>query len=469
MKQILVVDDEAAIRFAFEQFLLDEGYEALLVENGEAALEQLRDATPDLIFLDYRLPGMDGIRLLEKIHEQKPEIPVIFMTAFGAMEVAIRAMQLGAYEYLTKPLDLDHVRLLIKRIEAGKKAARQALVGTLDADPNHPREPLVGKSAAMQEVFKMIGLLTTQEVTVLISGESGVGKELVARAIHEHGPRRQGPFVVVNCAAVPETLLEAELFGFEKGAFTGAEKQKAGKFELASGGTIFLDEIAELIPALQVKLLRVLQEKTFERLGGSGPLPADVRILAATNRELANEVRAGSFREDLFYRLHVIRIHIPPLRERREDIPSLVDHFIRKGNREMGRRVQAIDEKAMAQLMNYAWPGNVRELENLIKRAMVISREDVLAEHLFEIGDTGSRLKKPGHREALAEAARRYFLMECDREDSSSTLFQEANAILEKALIGEALDKTGQNQQQAARLLGMNRSTLRKKIREYQA
>jgi len=468
MNRILVVDDEAAIRFAFEQFLQDEGYETLLAEDGDRALELLHDAIPpDLVFLDYRLPGMDGVQLLEEIRKRSPSLPVIFMTAFGAMEVAIKAMQLGAYEYLTKPLDLDQVRLLIRRIAAGKKAAGELPDGDKASDACRPPEALVGKSAAIQEVFKMIGLLSNQEVTALISGESGVGKELVARAIHEHGSRQRGPFVVVNCAAVPETLLEAELFGFEKGAFTGAEQQKPGKFELASGGTIFLDEIAELIPALQVKLLRVLQEKTFERLGGSGPLPADVRVLAATNRDLARELRSGSFRQDLFYRLHVIHIHIPPLRERREDIPLLVDHFIRKGNLEMGRQVRGISEKAMKLLTAYAWPGNVRELENLIKRAMVISREDILPEHLFEFRDIGDQDGDPPHEEALAEAVKRYFLMESGKGEATAAIFQGANTILEKTLIQEALEKTGQNQQQAAILLGMNRSTLRKKIRGY--
>lgn len=468
MKRILVVDDEAAIRFAFEQFLQDEGYETLLAEDGDKALELLHDAIPpDLVFLDYRLPGMDGVQLLEEIRKRSPSLPVIFMTAFGAMEVAIKAMQLGAYEYLTKPLDLDQVRLLIRRIAAGKKAAGELPDGDKLRDSCRPPEALVGKSAAIQEVFKMIGLLSNQEVTALISGESGVGKELVARAIHEHGSRQRGPFVVVNCAAVPETLLEAELFGFEKGAFTGAEQQKPGKFELASGGTIFLDEIAELIPALQVKLLRVLQEKTFERLGGSGPLPADVRVLAATNRDLARELRSGSFRQDLFYRLHVIHIHIPPLRERREDIPLLVDHFIRKGNLEMGRRVRGISEKAMKLLTAYAWPGNVRELENLIKRAMVISREDILPEHLFEFRDTGDREGESLHEEILAEAVKRYFLIESGRKEATAAIFRGASTILEKTLICEALEQTGQNQQQAAHLLGMNRSTMRKKIRDY--
>ena len=469
MKQVLVVDDEAAIRFAFEQFLRDEGYEALLAENSDEALKLLQDTIPDLVFLDYRLPGMDGIHVLEKIRRQQPGLPVIFMTAFGAMEVAIKAMQLGAYEYLTKPLDLDQVRLLIKRVAVGKKAAEETPAGSsaAAADSHLPLEPLVGKGTAMQEVFKMIGLLSTQDVTALISGESGVGKELVARAIHDHSPRRREPFVVVNCAAVPETLLEAELFGYEKGAFTGAEQRKPGKFELASGGTIFLDEIAELIPALQVKLLRVLQEKTFERLGGCGPLPADARILAATNRDLAAEMQSGLFRKDLFYRLHVIHLHIPPLRERREDIPILVDHFIRKGNREMGRQVRGVSKEAMSKMTAHAWPGNVRELENLIKRAMVLSREDILPEHLFEIRDAGGQNRASAHQEALAESVKRYFSLESGNEGTSASIFQEASSILEKTLISEALNKTRQNQQQAARLLGMNRSTLRKKIRDY--
>jgi len=362
--KILVIDDEQMIRFAFEQFLKDEGHQPLLARDAKAALDQIGRHKPEIVFLDYRLPGTDGLELLAMIREIDPGLAVVFMTAFGAMDVAIKAMQTGAYEYLTKPLDLDKIRVLIGRILEGRKS-----IEAFDTDPPEdkarlPTDTIVGKSPAMQHVFKLIGLLTTQDVTVLITGESGVGKELAARAIHDNSPRRNSAFVAINCGALPENLLEAEMFGYEKGAFTGAETQKQGKFEVAQGGTIFLDEIGELQPLLQVKLLRVLQEKTFERVGGNDSISTNARVLASTNKVLQEEVGLARFRADLFYRLHLVQIQLPPLRERREDIAPLVDHFILKANAEIGRQVRGVTAEALSQLEAYSWPGNVRELEN---------------------------------------------------------------------------------------------------------
>jgi len=466
MSRVLVVDDEEMIRFAFEQFLLDEGHIPLLAPDADRALEILRTSEPDIIFLDYRLPGRDGLDLLAEIRGIYPGAAVVFMTAFGVMDVAIQAMQLGAYEYLTKPLDLEGIRILITRI----LDARKSVAGPeaeMETDRDFPGDRIIGKGPAMQEIFKMIGLLTIQDVTVLITGESGVGKELVARAIHKNSPRKEAPFIAVNCGAMPETLIEAEMFGYEKGAFTGADSQKKGKFEAARGGTIFLDEIGELPPQLQVKLLRVLQERTFERIGGNVPIATDARVITATNRDLHHEVEMGRFRKDLYYRLHLIHVHLPPLRERKEDIPLLVDHFIRKANLDMGRKVKGLTEEAMKKLQSFSWPGNARELENMIKRAMVLSRDDILPEHLFFFDQEAGISEAIHSRERLSRAAR-----ECMQEgqtagDDGSSLFDTIVGVVEKTLIQEALKGTQGNQAQAAARLGMNRTTLRKKMKDY--
>lgn len=465
--KILVVDDEEMIRFAFEEFLKDEGYLPLLAPSAEAAIHVMKAESPEIVFLDFRLPERDGLDLLRDIREIDPGVAVVLMTAFGTMDVVIKAMQRGAYEYLTKPLDLDRIRIIIKRILEGKRSV-EALVSEEDGQVSElSSDRIVGKGPAMQEIFKMIGLLTTQEVTVLITGESGVGKELVARAIHENSPRRKKPFVAVNCGAMPESLLEAELFGYEKGAFTGAEAQKLGKFEVAGGGTIFLDEIGDLQLSLQVKLLRVLQERSFERIGGNTPVYTDARIMAATNKDLHEEVIAARFRKDLFYRLHLLHVQLPPLRERREDIPLLVEHFIRKANAELVRQVRAVTQEAMECLLEHSWPGNVRELENQIKRAMVMSREEVLPKYLFEIDpETPAEVPQPPE-ERLAKAASEYLAEVLKAPETSRSLNDLVMGIVERAVIQEALRQTNGNQVHAAELLGMHRSTFRKKKKDY--
>jgi len=467
MTQILVVDDEEMIRFAFEEFLKDEGYIPLLAGEAETALEQIKTHDPEIVFLDFRLPDRDGLDLLKEIREIDPKIAVVLMTAFGAMDVAIKAMQWGAYEYLTKPLDLEKIQIIIKRILEGKRPIELPGTAGKKQISDVSLDQIVGKGPAMQEVFKMIGLLTTQEVTVLISGESGVGKELVAKAIHENSPRKENPFVAVNCGAMPENLLEAEMFGYEKGAFTGAESRKPGKFEVAGGGTIFLDEIGELLLLLQVKLLRVLQERTFERVGGNTPIQTDARIIAATNKDLNEEVLMGRFRKDLFYRIHLINIHLPPLRDRREDIPPLIDHFIRKINLELGREVKSLTKDAMNRLIEYPWPGNVRELENKIKRAMVVSREDILSEYHFEMDSAGMPAPDGSSGDRLDRIVREHFAEVLKSSEPSQSIFEEVVGSVEKTLIQEALRRTDGNQVQAAQLLGMHRSTLRKKRKDF--
>lgn len=472
MTKVMVVDDEEMIRFAFEQFLLDEGCEPLLTADGRSALEMLAKHKPEVVFLDYRLLGQDGLTVLRRIKEEHPETAVVFMTAFGTMDVAIQAMQCGAYEYVTKPLDLVKIRTLIHRIEDAREALQALEEGRAQgtgASPGEGVEPMVGKGPAMQEIFKTIGLLTMQDITVLVTGESGVGKELVARAIHYNSARRSGPFLAVNCGAMPENLLEAEMFGYEKGAFTGAENRKKGKFEAAGRGTIFLDEIGDLQPQLQVKLLRVLQEKCFERIGSNTPVAAEARIIAATNKDLYQEVSTGSFRKDLFYRLHLVHLHIPPLRERKEDIPLLVSHFIGKANQELGRRVRGITDQGLHRLMEYPWPGNVRELENEIRRAMVISRGDVLSEYMFSLdGAPAISSNPPSPQEQLTQVVISCLDEALKELEGGSSSFDRIVALVERALLREALNRTNGNQVHAAQLLGINRSTLRKKRHDYQ-
>ncbi|MBU4261896.1 MAG: sigma-54 dependent transcriptional regulator [Proteobacteria bacterium] len=464
MSKILVVDDEQMIRLAFAEFLKDEGHSALLAEDGESALEQVRVHKPEIIFLDYRLSTRDGLELLAEIRNLLPTAAVIFMTAFGTMDVTIRAMQLGAYEYLTKPFDLAKVRDIIHRILTGRNTI--ASLGQGQSLPAVSLDQMVGRSASMQEIYKMIGLLTTQDVTVLVTGESGVGKELVARAIHDNSPRRLEPFVAVNCGAVPENLLESEMFGYEQGAFTGAGARKMGKFEAAGHGSIFLDEIGELQPSLQVKLLRVLQEKSFERVGGNSPVPVQARIIAATNKELHAEMLAGRFRKDLFYRLYLVHINIPALRERREDIPLLVDHFISRFNREQSRKVCGVAASVMQAFQGYSWPGNVRELENQIKRAMVLSRDDILIDEYFEFS---SQTQPSGQISAssLVDASRQLFASLLKADANPPLLMEYMVGIVEKTIIDEALRVCNGNQVHAAQMLGIHRSTLRQKMKNH--
>ncbi|SPD75385.1 Nitrogen regulation protein NR(I) [uncultured Desulfobacterium sp.] len=470
MNKILVIDDEQMIRFAFEQFLKDEGHMPLLAQDADVGLDLIHNDQPDIVFLDYRLgAGKDGLDLLKELRKDAPAIPVVFMTAFGAMDVAIKAMQLGAYEYLTKPIDLDKVRQLIQRILAGKRSIEMAETNASSRDYILTSGQMVGKGPAMQDIFKMIGLLTTQNITVLITGESGVGKELVARAIHDNSPKSNKPFVAVNCGAMPENLLEAEMFGYEKGAFTGADTQRQGKFEVADGGTIFLDEIGDLQFSLQVKLLRVLQERTFERIGGNKSVQTEARIIAATNKNLQEEVSTGRFRRDLFYRLHLIHVHLPPLRERREDVPELIRYFISKSNMDMAKHVKGVTEDAMKHLIAYDWPGNVRELENQIKRAMILSRDDVLAEHLFDLRADVDRPVDMTSLQRLEGITRLFFTDFLTSPSIGVSIFDQAVGAVEKTLIHEALRQTRGNQMHAAQLLGIHRSTLRKKIKDYSA
>jgi two-component system response regulator AtoC len=451
---ILIVDDEANLRRTLAEILRKRGYTILEAADGTDAIELLQTATPDLIFTDWKMPGMGGEELLRHLRDNHrlAAIPVIVITAYGSSHNTIEAVRLGAYDFVSKPFDLEEISLTAKRALAHSSLNLE--VSRLRAEATRGAAGagrLIGSSAPMLDVFKMIGRVAETDSTVLICGESGTGKELVAEAIHTYSQRSEKPFVVVNCAAIPETLLESELFGHERGAFTGAVARKAGRFEMAEGGTIFLDEIAELPSNLQVKLLRVLQEHTFERLGGTETIRGDFRVLAATNRDLEACVRERVFREDLFYRLNVVRISVPPLRERRSDIVPLAEHFLRLYSEKSGLSAVGFSEEAVLMLQTYSYPGNVRELENMIERAVLMARGRALMPSHFPEKLSGD------HRNGSEQIQTELF----------SLPFHKAVAELEKNLIIQALKDSAGNKTDAADRLQINRRLLYNKMAEH--
>jgi len=460
MAKILVVDDEQSVCHAFERFLTGEGHEVAVAATGDAALKALGALEPELVILDIRLPDADGLEVLGRISAGPATPAVIVITAHGTMETAVEAMRRGAFDYLTKPIDLEEARLTIERALHTRSLSRE--VAELRAKVRERPSLLVGNSAPMQKVYKAIGAVAPSESTVLIRGESGTGKELVARAIHQASPRADGPFVAVDCAALPENLVESELYGYEAGAFTGATHHKPGKLEQANGGTLLLDEIADLTPAAQAKLLRFLETRKSERLGSTKALHLDVRILAATNQDLDARCREGRFRQDLFYRVNVVTIDLPPLRERREDIPLLLAHFLERAA--AGRQVQ-VSQAALEVLIAHHWPGNVRELRNAIEHALVQCRgATILPEHLPRLlGAEASGLAGEFRRAAAALIADKMARF----QGREGRLYDEMVAELERAIIAEALRLTGRNQARTAALLGLHRTTLRNKIRQY--
>ncbi len=459
MQKILVVDDEADIRRAFRRNL--EGPELQVVEAGDGteAIRVIAQEQPDLVCMDIRMGGTNGLQTLRKLRELNPKLLIIMMTAYGTTQTAIEAMKLGAYDYILKPFEVPKLKALI---EAGLKAARdmkQVVSYQPLLDKEDYAEGIVGKSEPMQQVFKLIGQVSQSDATVLITGESGTGKELVARAIYHHSARAGQPFMAINCAAIPEQLLESELFGHEKGAFTGANDRRIGKFEQCDKGTIFLDEIGDMPLSTQTKILRVLQNGEFQRVGGNQTIAIDVRVIAATNKEPERQVAEKKFREDLYYRLNVVRIHLPPLRERREDIAVLVDYFLQKSG-----KVKGIAPAAAALLQKHTWPGNVRELENVMQRAIVVARGDRI---LLEDLPADVREPKPVHLPAGQ--------VENTVDSAVATLFALAKRdpkfkiilAVERELITRALQETDGNQVQAAKLLGITRATLRKRIEKF--
>jgi DNA-binding NtrC family response regulator len=465
MARILVADDERGICEAFADFLKLERHTPLIASSGEEALARVIADRPSVVFLDVQMPGIDGLLALKEIREREPDLPVIVMTAYGTVKTAMEAMRLGAFDYLGKPIELSQIRSLLE------KALHRP--GVPDAEPRPPVQSpqqgeLVGTSPAMQEIFKLMGLLTNNDLTVLITGESGVGKELAARSIHRHGPRSGGSFVAVNCAAIPETLIESELFGHEKGAFTGADSRRMGRCEAATDGTLFLDEIGDLPYHLQSKLLRVLQERSFERIGSVQPIPLKARIIAATNRDLEELCRQGSFREDLYYRLKLVNLHIPPLRKRKEDIEVVAMHLLARINQELRRQISGIEPQALAVLQQHAWPGNVRELEHTLKRAVLMARGALLSVHdlALEVIAEAEESGQDGIALILQQAARTALHRSLETaERAEEGIFHRLVSITEQTLIDEALKLSKGNQVAASELLNLHRTTLRNKLK----
>lgn len=452
---ILIVDDEANLRKTLAEILVARGYTVVEANDGSSAIELLRDSTPDLIFSDWKMPHMGGEEFLGCLRKDPrlSAVPVIVITAFGSSHSAIEAVRLGAYDFVTKPFDMDEIVLTAER--ALDHSSLNQEVQRLRAQEGQSQPAgagrLIGSSGPMLDVFIMIGKVAETDSTVLICGESGTGKELVAEAIHNYSKRKDRPFVVVNCAALPETLLETELFGYERGAFTGAVGRKVGRFEMAEGGTIFLDEIGELSPGLQSKLLRVLQERTFERVGGTETIRGNFRVLAATNRDLEASVREKVFREDLYYRLNVVGIPVPPLRERRADIVPLAEHFLRLYSAKNGLPAIGFSDDAILLLQNYSYPGNVRELENMVERAVLMARGRVLVSEHF-----------PTIAESSRDGNSRQFEI-----DILSLPFHKSIAELERRLIEKALKETDGNKSEAANRLQINRRLLYDKIEQH--
>ena len=477
--RVLVVDDDKIIRVPLRDDLKDAGYEAADVASAEEAWAALEQGPYDVVVSDIRMPGMDGIAFLEKVKAAHPETAVIMMTGYGTVENAVQAMKLGAYEYITKPFDNEELLLILDRVRELRAVRAENVQLKKQLSDRYRFEHIIGKSDAMRKVFELIGTISAFDSTVLIRGETGTGKEMVAHAIHAQSPRKDGPFVTVSCAALSKELLESELFGHEKGAFTSAIRDKVGKFQLADGGAIFLDEVDDIPLALQVKLLRVLQQHEFERVGGTETLRVDIRVIAATKVDLKQEVQRGRFREDLFYRLHVVPISLPPLRERKEDIPLLVDHFLDLFS--SPDRQMTVSPEAMKVLLDYPWPGNVRELENLIERLVVIgTRSEVRADDLpLEIRrpdlleDTPDLIAEPGVTQeilrryrALEDLIQRSGILSSDRAKPvlGQASFSEIVEDTERDLIVRALDQTKGNKTRAAELLRMKLSTFRDKL-----
>ncbi len=455
--RVWLVDDDASIRWVLERALRNDGMSARAFEAAEPALDALRRDTPDVLITDIRMPGASGLELLRRIRDARPALPVIVMTAHSDLGSAVSAYEGGAFEYLPKPFDIDQAVALVRRAASGSLGGGNGEAGT-------PRIPeLLGRAPAMQQVFRAIGRLARSSVTVLITGESGTGKELVARALHQHSPRAARTFIALNTAAIPQDLLESELFGHERGAFTGADALRRGRFEQADGGTLFLDEIGDMSMPLQTRLLRVLAEGEFYRVGGQTPIHVDVRVIAATHQNLQERVARGLFREDLYHRLNVIRIELPPLRARPEDIPDLLGHYMRLAAQELGVEPKALSPEALERLAAHEWPGNVRELVNLCRRLSVLApgSEVHLADLPAELAGHVATRREADWAVVLGGWAERHLL------SGSPPLLDTAQPQFERVLIRAALKRTQGHRQEAAKLLGWGRNTLTRKLKEH--
>ena len=438
--KILVVDDEAIVRESLQDWLADAGYQVLTAENGPGALDVIEKEKPSIMIADLVIPGMDGIELMKRAKAQQPGIEVVIITAYASIPTAIAAMKEGAYDYIEKPFCPERAELLVKKLAEHQELVEENLSLRQKLEDHYRFENIITKSAKMQRVIEVIKVVAKSNATVLITGESGTGKELVARAIHAQSHRNKRPFIAVSCAALPESLLESELFGHEKGSFTGAYAQKKGKFEFAEGGTLFLDEIGEMSANIQVHLLRVLEEKEFTRVGGNEPIRVDVRVISATNKDLRRAMDKQEFREDLYYRLNVVNVELPPLRERKEDVPLLAQHFLSKFASENRKEISGFSPEATELLLDYDWPGNVRELENAIERAVILARDSLITG-----GDLSQESGPPAYSTALSKN-----LKEVEEEH-----------------ISNVLRKAGGNYSEAARILGISRMTLYNKAKEY--
>jgi two-component system NtrC family response regulator len=445
---ILVVEDGKSQRDMLRDFLIKEGHTVGEAENGNIAVQTVRAGHYDMLLLDYKMPGMDGMQVLKEVKKINPEIDVVIITAFGTIETAVEAMKAGAIDYITKPIEFDELLLLVERVSERRTLIREnELLRQELKEKGVTTDSIIYRSEKMNALINMASRIAASRATVLIKGESGTGKELLARLIHNLSPRSTKPIITVNCSALSENLLESELFGHERGAFTGAMARRIGRFEEADGGTLFLDEIGEISASVQVKLLRFLQEREFQRVGGNQTLHSDVRIISATNRDLDSKVKEGTFREDLFYRLNVVVMEPPPLRERKEDVPPLIEHFMRRFAVENGKNIAGITSEARDLLLKYDYPGNVRELENIIERAVVISRNSVVSvddlpfsKERFSLGYTGKK---------------------------GEGLLRGAIEDLERNLILEAMEKAGEHQTKAAEILGISERMLRYKLKKY--
>jgi two-component system NtrC family response regulator len=446
---VLIMDDEAQERNRIEVFLKQKGYEVTALASVASAIEVMKQERFDVFITDCNIPGVDALRTSNEARKINPDMAVIIMTSFGTIETAVKAIKAGAYDYLPKPIDLDQLVVLIGRISERQSLLRENAQLREQLIDRYKFDEIASTSHAMEDVLNLVGRVAGSNATVLLRGESGTGKELIARAIHYHSPRASRPLIKVNCAALPETLLESELFGHEKGAFTGAMARRIGRFEAADKGTLFLDEIGDIPPSVQVKLLRVLQEKEFERIGGNETIKVDVRLVAATNRDLEKAMKEGSFREDLYYRLNVVTVVLPPLRERKEDIPALMEHFLRKYSRENEKKIAGVTVETRDLLMRYSYPGNVRELENIIERAVVLSKGETITS-----ADIPLHLKTMESEEKICVAKR----------DGSLT---ETLDTVERGIIMDALKAAGGVQTRAAEKLGISERVLRYKLKKF--
>ncbi|QTA89051.1 sigma-54-dependent transcriptional regulator [Desulfonema magnum] len=466
MSTILIIDDDDQLRKSFHKLLTEEGYSVESAASGESGLDVIGKKILDMVILDVRLPGMNGLETFRAIHEIEPKLPVIIMTAYGTTETAIEATKMGAFDYILKPFDIPDMLIVIKQaLEAGR-FMRSPVDMDVTPDKTTSHEAIIGRSSPMQDVYKAIGRVASTDATVLIRGDSGTGKELVARAVYQHSLRANNPFLVINCVAIPDTLLESELFGYEKGAFTGAAHRRVGKIEQAHGGTIFLDEIGDMPFSLQSKMLRLIQEKSIERLGGRENISVDVRIIAATNRNLEDAITNGRFREDLYYRLKVVTIWLPPLCRRAGDIPLLTEYFLSRYSAEGGMDNPGITDKAKKLLAEYSWPGNVRELSNVIQKALIFNRGAPLSPN-----DITQVISENRPREGTDENNLDQILHQIIQRELITNLrknmFESCMDHFACILISESLKFTGGNRSRAAKLLGLSRPTLHSKIEKY--